>query len=456
VQFDLDALRGLGTTNPEEAAARARDALAAGLDQETALEVVLVLATVAPADGLAWAERLRQGREYDPRALATLAFARFCADDVAAARALIDEAVAAAPDDPLALRVSAAIPGKTIDDEIRLLIKLTATEPGVARHRHDLAFAYYRKAKQILRLGLRAAEEAARGGGPVAPAEYRGLAERLRRLLEAGGFPDPGPPGRGGQGSDLQGARPPVPRVREDEGMTGPERRELLYEGKAKKLYRTSDPALLLVEYKDDATAFNAQKRGSIKGKGAVNNQVTERIYRVLEAAGIETHFVQRISPVEQLVYRVEIVPLETIVRNLVAGTMAKRLGLEEGTPLARPVVEFSYKSDALQDPLINDDHALALGWATEIEIAQLRSRALEINRVLSAFFQERGLRLVDFKLEFGRLPDGTIVLADEISPDTCRLWDLATNEKMDKDRFRRDLGRLEETYQEVLRRVLS
>lgn len=454
--LDLEALRSLATANPEQAAARARMALEGGLDHESALEVVRILAALAPPEGLAWARRLLVGRERDPLALATLAFALYCAEDVAAARATIDQALTIAPGEPLALRVSAAIPGKTIDEEIKLLLKLAATEPKVPRHRHDLAFAYYRKAKQTLKLGLRASEEAVQRAGPDGPAEYRALTERLQRLLDSGGLPDPDPAGEVLQPSDVERAQPRLAPVRDDEAMTSPERRRLLYEGKAKKLYETSDPGLLLVEFKDDATAFNAQKRGSIKGKGAVNNQVTERVYRVLEAAGIQTHFVQRVSDTEQIVRRVEIIPIETIVRNLAAGTMAKRLGIQEGRPLALPVVEFSYKSDALQDPLINDDHALALGWATQAEIAQLRRLALEINRLLSAFFQHRGLRLVDFKLEFGRLPDGAIVLADEISPDTCRLWDLATNEKMDKDRFRRDLGRLEETYQEVLRRVLS
>jgi len=456
VPLDLEALRSLATANPEQAAASARDALEGVLEHEAALEVVRILSTLEPAEGLAWARRLQGGRERDPLALATLAFALYCADEVAAARTTIDQALAMTPGEPLALRVAAAIPGKTLDDEIKLLLKVAAAEPAEPRHRHDLAFAYYRKAKQVLNLGLRAAGEAVRRAGPDGPAAYRALAARLQRLLDSGGPPDPDPAGEGLQTSEVEPAQPRPALVRDDEPMTSPQRRRLVYEGKAKKLYETSDPALLLVQFKDDATAFNAQKRGSIKGKGAVNNQVTERIYRVLEAAGIQTHFVQRVSDTEQLVRRVEIIPIETIVRNLAAGTMAKRLGLQEGMPLASPVVEFSYKSDALQDPLINDDHALALGWATKAEIAQLRTLALEVNRLLSAFFQQRGLRLVDFKLEFGRLPEGAIVLADEISPDTCRLWDLTTNEKMDKDRFRRDLGRLEETYQEVLRRVLT
>ena len=236
--------------------------------------------------------------------------------------------------------------------------------------------------------------------------------------------------------------------------MTDTTRGELRYEGKAKRVYATPNPAEYLVEYKDEATAFNAQKRGTWAGKGRANNTVTAALYPKLEGAGIPTHFMAKLSDTEQLVKAVTIVPVEVIVRNVAAGSFAKKLGLEEGTPLARPVVEYCYKSDALGDPLVNTDTAVALGWATEGDLARIRELALQVQDFLTPFFLARGIRLIDFKLEFGKLPSGQIVLADEISPDTCRLWDAETNEKMDKDRFRRDLGGVEDAYEEIVRRV--
>ena len=231
-------------------------------------------------------------------------------------------------------------------------------------------------------------------------------------------------------------------------------RGEMKYEGKAKRVYATENPQEYVVEYKDDATAFNAQKRGSWQGKGATNNAITAHLYPQLEAAGIPTHFIEKLSDREQRVKAVTIVPVEVIVRNTAAGSFSKRLGVEEGTPLSRPVVEYCYKSDELGDPLINTDTALALGWAEEKDLKRIRELALKIRDFLVPYFEQRGVNLIDFKLEFGKLPDGTIVLADEISPDTCRFWDAQTNEKMDKDRFRRDLGGIEEAYAEMLRRV--
>ncbi|AWN22656.1 phosphoribosylaminoimidazolesuccinocarboxamide synthase [Deinococcus irradiatisoli] len=236
--------------------------------------------------------------------------------------------------------------------------------------------------------------------------------------------------------------------------MTTADRGELKYEGKAKRVYATGVPGEYIVEFKDDATAFNAQKRGSWQGKGATNNAITAALYPKLEAAGIPTHFIGQLSATEQRVKAVSIVPVEIVVRNVAAGSFAKRLGLEEGTPLARPVIDYCYKSDALGDPLINTDTAVALGWASEEDLKRIRELTLKIRDFLVAFFERRGVRLIDFKLEFGKLPDGEIVLADEISPDTCRFWDLQTNEKMDKDRFRRDLGGVEDAYAEMLRRV--
>ena len=229
---------------------------------------------------------------------------------------------------------------------------------------------------------------------------------------------------------------------------------EQLYEGKAKKVFRTDDPELLIVDYKDDATAFNGLKKGSIAGKGVINNQMSNRLMAKLEKAGVPTHFVQELSPRETLVKRVSIVPLEVIVRNISAGSFAKRYGVEEGIVFDEPTIEFSYKNDELGDPLINDYHALALKLATREEIETIKAMAFKVDALLKEYFKSIGVDLVDFKLEFGRLADGTIILADEISPDTCRFWDSKTHEKLDKDRFRRDLGGVEEAYQEMMKRV--
>ena len=229
---------------------------------------------------------------------------------------------------------------------------------------------------------------------------------------------------------------------------------EMIYEGKAKRVYATEDPKLLIVDYKDDATAFNGEKRGTIVGKGVINNQMSNRLMRRLEQAGVPTHFVEELSERETLVRRVEIVPLEVIVRNRSAGSFSKRYGVEEGRDFDAPTIEFSYKNDALGDPLINSSHVIALGLAAPEELELIRRYAFRVNEVLSALWASRGITLVDFKLEFGRLADGTIVLADEISPDTCRLWDSATGKKLDKDRFRRDLGGVEDAYAEVMRRL--
>lgn len=231
---------------------------------------------------------------------------------------------------------------------------------------------------------------------------------------------------------------------------------EKLYEGKAKVIYSGPEAGLVRVYFKDEATAFNGQKRAQIAGKGVVNNQISSALFRYLEEQGIPTHFVQLLSEREMLVRQVQIVPLEVIVRNRTAGTFARRYGVEEGRVLARPLLEFSYKNDALGDPLIYPEAALALGLLSEPELERIRELALRINTLLRAYFAQRSLELVDCKLEFGRLPDGRLVLADEISPDTMRLWEMGTGEKMDKDRFRRDLGGVEEAYQEVLRRVLT
>ena len=229
-----------------------------------------------------------------------------------------------------------------------------------------------------------------------------------------------------------------------------------LYEGKAKKVYATKDPNLVIVSYKDDATAFDGAKKGEIRGKGAVNNRMSNFLMGKLAAQGIPTHFVEELSDRETVVKKVEIVPLEVIIRNVSAGHFASRYGVEEGSVFDEPVFEFSYKNDGLHDPLLNTSHALALKLATREEIETIRAMALKVNEILKEFFSGCGVRLIDFKLEFGRLPDGTIVLADEISPDTCRFWDAKTNEKLDKDRFRRDLGGVEEAYQEMMRRVFG
>lgn len=231
---------------------------------------------------------------------------------------------------------------------------------------------------------------------------------------------------------------------------------EQIYEGKAKKVFRTDDPERFIVEYKDDATAFNGLKKGTILGKGAINNRMTNLLMAMLEQKGVPTHFVEELSDRETVVKKVSIVPLEVIIRNISAGSFAKRYGVEEGIPFDEPTIEFSYKNDDLGDPLINSNHARALKLATREEIDTIISLAFRVNEALKAFFLEIGIKLVDFKLEFGRLADGSIVLADEISPDTCRLWDKETNEKLDKDRFRRDLGNVEGAYQEVMRRLLA
>ncbi len=229
---------------------------------------------------------------------------------------------------------------------------------------------------------------------------------------------------------------------------------EQLYEGKAKKVFKTSDDALYMVEYKDDATAFNGEKRGTIEGKGVINNKVSAMLFRELEKDGVETHLVEYIDDTHQLVKRVEIVLLEVICRNVIAGSLAKRVGREEGEVLPKPILEFSYKNDDLGDPMINRYHATALGIATDEEIDDIVAQAFKINELLKDIFDKANLVLVDFKLEFGRTPDGKIILADEISPDTCRLWDKDTHEKLDKDRFRRDLGGVEEAYIEVYNRL--
>ncbi len=231
---------------------------------------------------------------------------------------------------------------------------------------------------------------------------------------------------------------------------------EQVYEGKAKKVFRTDDPEIYMVDYKDDATAFNGLKKGSISGKGVINNRVTNHLMKLLEKEGIPTHFVAEISPRETLVKKVTIVPLEVIVRNIAAGSLSKRLGLPEGTKLGRTVLEYCYKDDALGDPMVNDYHIAAMGWATEDEVALIAFYALKINDILSAYLKDLNIELIDFKLEFGKTSEGKIVLADEISPDTCRFWDSRTHEKLDKDRFRRDLGGVEDAYQEILKRLLG
>ena len=231
---------------------------------------------------------------------------------------------------------------------------------------------------------------------------------------------------------------------------------EQLYEGKAKKVYSTEDPGLVIVSYKDDATAFDGLKKGTITGKGAINNQMTNYLMGQLEKAGVPTHFVEELSERETVVKKVTIVPLEVIIRNISAGSFAKRYGVEEGIVFDQPTIEFSYKNDALGDPLLNTYHALALKLATAEEIETIKNYAFAVNEVLKAFWAECGVTLVDFKLEFGKVADGSIVLADEISPDTCRLWDSKTHEKLDKDRFRRDLGNVEGAYQALARRLMG
>ena len=231
---------------------------------------------------------------------------------------------------------------------------------------------------------------------------------------------------------------------------------EQLYEGKAKKVFATDDPGLVLVDYKDDATAFNGLKKGTIQGKGAINNRVTNHLMKLLEKEGVPTHFVEELSDRETLVKRVSIIPLEVIVRNIAAGSLSKRLGLPEGTKLSKTVLEFCYKDDELGDPMVNRYHIAAMGWATEEEMDLIYRYSLKINDILTEYLHDLGIELIDFKLEFGKTADGTIVLADEISPDTCRFWDTKTGEKLDKDRFRRDLGGVEDAYHEIMKRLMG
>lgn len=231
---------------------------------------------------------------------------------------------------------------------------------------------------------------------------------------------------------------------------------EQLYEGKAKKVYATNDPDCVIVDYKDDATAFNGEKKGAIAGKGIINNKMTNYMFTMLEKEGVPTHLVKEISDRETIVKKVSIVPLEVIVRNVAAGSFSKRMGVEEGTKLLCPILEFSYKNDDLGDPFINDYYALALGLATKEEIDTITNYAFKVNAFMVDFFKKLNIDLIDFKIEFGKTSDGTIILADEISPDTCRFWDSTTHEKLDKDRFRRDMGGVEEAYQEIMKRLMG
>lgn len=237
------------------------------------------------------------------------------------------------------------------------------------------------------------------------------------------------------------------------EKVSDVEKLDLLYEGKAKKVFKTDVEDVYIVDYKDDATAFNGEKKGTIAGKGVINNRMTNYLFQMLEKEGIPTHFVEELSDRETAVKKVEIVPLEVIIRNVAAGSFSKRLGIEEGTKLIAPTLEFSYKDDELGDPLINDYHAIAIGAATREEIDRITELVFKVNDFLCKFFAECGIELIDFKVEFGRY-NGEIILADEISPDTCRFWDIKTHEKLDKDRFRRDLGGVEDAYIEVARRI--
>ena len=234
------------------------------------------------------------------------------------------------------------------------------------------------------------------------------------------------------------------------------EKKEQMYEGKAKRVYATDDASLVIVSYKDDATAFNGLKKGTIEGKGVINNKMSNFLMQILEKEGVKTHFVKELSDRDTLVKKVTILPLEVIIRNISAGSFAKHYGVKEGIVFAEPTIEFSYKNDDLGDPLLNEYHALALGLATKDEIALVKSMAFKINEVLKAYFKKLNVTLVDFKIEFGKTLDGEIVLADEISPDTCRFWDSTTGEKLDKDRFRRDLGGVEDAYQEMMRRLMG
>lgn len=233
-------------------------------------------------------------------------------------------------------------------------------------------------------------------------------------------------------------------------------KQEQLYEGKAKKVYATNDPDLVIVDYKDDATAFNGEKKGTISGKGVINNKMTNYMFGMLEKEGVPTHLVEEISDRETIVKKVSIVPPEVIIRNVAAGSFSKRMGVEEGRKLLTPILEFSYKNDDLGDPFINDYYALALGLATKEEIDTIAKYAFKVNDFMVNFFKKLNIDLIDFKIEFGKTSDGTIILADEISPDTCRFWDSTTHEKLDKDRFRRDMGGVEEAYQEIMKRLMG
>ena len=238
--------------------------------------------------------------------------------------------------------------------------------------------------------------------------------------------------------------------------MSNIEKKEQLYEGKAKKVYATNDPDLVIVDYKDDATAFNGEKKGTITGKGVINNKMTNFMFKMLEKEGVPTHLVEEISDRETIVKKVSIVPLEVIIRNVAAGSFSKRMGVEEGKQLLCPILEFSYKNDDLGDPFINDYYALALGIATKEDIDTIAKYAFKVNEFMLKFFKGLNIDLIDFKIEFGKTSDGTIILADEISPDTCRFWDSTTHEKLDKDRFRRDMGGVEEAYQEIMKRLMG
>ena len=236
--------------------------------------------------------------------------------------------------------------------------------------------------------------------------------------------------------------------------MANIEKKEQLYEGKAKKVFATNDPDLVIVDYKDDATAFNGEKKGTISGKGVINNKMTNFMFKMLEKEGVPTHLVEEISDRETIVKKVSIVPLEVIIRNVAAGSFSKRMGVEEGKQLLCPILEYSYKNDDLGDPFINDYYALALGIATKEELDTIAKYAFKVNEFMVKFFKGLNIDLIDFKIEFGKTSDGTIILADEISPDTCRFWDMDTQEKLDKDRFRRDMGGVEEAYAEMMKRV--
>ena len=233
-------------------------------------------------------------------------------------------------------------------------------------------------------------------------------------------------------------------------------KKDFIYEGKAKRLFTTEDADLVIVEYKDSFTAFNGEKKATMSGKGQLNNKISSKLFELLASKGIKSHFVRQIDEINQLVTRVEIVPIEVIVRNITTGSLCKRLGVKEGITLPRPLIEFCYKDDALGDPLILEDHAILFGWATEEEITKIKEISLQVNSALKKYFADLGIVLVDFKLEFGKDSKGELMLADEISPDTCRFWDSKTHEKLDKDRFRRDLGGVEDAYKEILKRLLG